>query len=341
MLLDQIEQLRDEAQAKINSAGSTPELEALEVEYLGRKGKVTLLLRGIGSLSAEERPGAGQQINQLKQLLSKAIETRKQQLSTAELNERLKKEAVDISLPGVSPLRGSIHPMMQMLQDIKKIFIGLGFEMAEGPEIELYKYNFEGLNYPKEHPAMDEQMSFYITDDMLLRTQTSAVQIRAMEGRKPPVRLVVPGGRCYRYDAVDASHMHTFHQIEGFMVDEGISFGDLKGTLEFFIHQLYGEDINMRFRPDFFPFVEPGAEMSMTCVVCRGKGCRVCQNSGWLEIGGSGMVHPNVLRYVGYDPEKYTGFAFGVGLERMTMLRYGIDDIRHFLDGDLRFLHQF
>lgn len=337
--MDELDNIRTAALARIAEAGSSNDLDGIETEYLGRKGRITLELRKIGSLSPEERKDFGQAVNIIKQGLAEAIENRRVALSSNEVSSKLAKEAVDVTLPGRFYQTGRPHVLVETLAKIKRIFIGLGYEMFEGPEVELYKYNFEALNYPEEHPAMDEQMSFYITDDVLLRTHTTAYQHRVMKTRKPPMRACTMG-KCYRVDAVDATHGHTFHQVDCFTVDHGITMADLKGTLYQFAVQMFGPGTNVRFRPDFFPFVEPGAEVAVTCSICGGKGCNVCKGSGWLELAGAGMIHPNVLESAGIDSEEYTGFAFGFGVERMPMLMHGIGDLRLFMENDLRFLRQ-
>jgi phenylalanyl-tRNA synthetase alpha chain len=336
---DNLDELGKSAMARVAAAALTAELDALETEYLGRKGEVTLQLRKIGSLPAEERKDFGQAINDLKEQLNAAIEARLAAVSGGEIDAKLVKEALDVTMPGRFYRVGRPHILVETLAKIKDIFIRLGYEIAENPEMESYHYNFEALNYPEEHPAIDEQMSFYITDDRLLRTHTTAYQHRQMEKRKPPI-MVCTMGKCYRVDAVDATHGHTFHQVDCFCVDRGITMADLKGTLYQFAVEMFGPQADVRFRPDFFPFVEPGAEVAVTCSICAGKGCNVCKGSGWLELAGAGMIHPNVLEGAGIDSEEYTGFAFGFGIERMPMLQHGIDDLRLFMENDLRFLRQ-
>jgi len=308
----------------------------LTLTPLRKKGEINLLLKQIPKFSAEQRSQVGSLINQLKkeaeQLLNKKREILKKKKKT--------KKMLDVTFPGEKPLVGKIHPLTQIIQQIETIFIGLGFEVVIGPEVETEYYNFEALNMPKFHPARDEQDSFYINSNCLLRTQTSPVQIRVMEKSSPPIRMISPG-LCYRRDAIDASHFPVFHQVEGLAVDKKITFADLKGILTYFAQEMFGKNTKLRFRPSYFPFTEPSAEVDISCIICGGSGCRVCSNKGWLEILGSGMVDPEVFKKVGYDPEKYQGFAFGMGVERICMLKYGIDDIRLFFQNDLRFLKQF
>ena len=341
---DRLQELRSAALAGLAQANNTAEIQAWRVNFLGKKGRLTEILREVGRLPAEERPVAGQASNQLKLELEAALDRREQELKAQELQHALEAERIDVSLPGRPPSIGLLHPTTRAVNRIVSIFASMGYQVVEGPEVELDYYNFEALNIPPEHPARDMWDTFYIRQgqgqDVLLRTHTSPNQVRVMEKTKPPVRVVVPG-RCYRYEAQDASHESMFYQIEGLAVDEGITLADLKGTLTTWARRMYGSDMKVRFRCDYFPFVEPGVEMSMSCVVCRGAGCRVCKGSGWLEVMGAGMVHPRVLAGVGYDPEKYTGFAFGMGPERIAMVQYGIDDIRLFYGNDLRFLRQF
>ena len=337
---EKLESLRLEAEQRISVASSSAELSQLETEYLGRKGKITELLRRIRELPPKERPAFGQRANELRSSLESRLAERRGLIESEEREDRLHKEAVDVTLPGRLYRLGGRHVLSATIAEVKQIFIGMGYEVVEGPELEQYFYNFEALNYPEDHPAMDEQMSFYITDDLVLRTQTTALQGRVMESREPPFRICTVG-RCFRYEAVDATHSHTFHQVDCFTVDTGISLAHLKGTLAQFVHELFGSDTRVRFRPDYFPFVEPGAEWAISCVMCKGAGCSLCKSSGWLELGGAGLIHPNVLERFGIDSEKYTGFAFGLGIERMPMLRYAIDDLRLFLENDLRFLRQF
>jgi phenylalanyl-tRNA synthetase alpha chain len=333
---EDIRKIEKEAQELLAITKSEEEVEKVRVGFLGKKGKLTQMIREIPNFPPQQRPLIGRVLNELKNKLSEAIETRLTFLRSISR----KRETIDVTLPGIRPQYGRKHPLSQVIDEIKSIFIGLGFEVVEGPEIETEYHNFIALNIPPEHPVRDEHDSFYITDDILLRTETSAVQIRVMESRKPPIRIIAPG-RVFRRDQVDATHSHTFHQVEGLMVDKGITFSDLKGVLTLFCERMFGKNVKMRFRPDYFPFTEPSADASISCIMCGGKGCRVCSYSGWLEILGCGMVHPQVLRNVGYDPSEWQGFAFGMGVERIAMLKYRIDDIRLFLENDLRFLKQF
>lgn len=333
---EKLERLRLEAKRKIDEATNEKKLEAVRVEFLGRRqGKITQILRNITDLSPQDRPLVGELVNQIKRAVQEDLKRREKEISREE-----EEEWVDITLPGKKPLLGRLHPITQILEEIKRIFIGLGFQVARGPEVETEYYNFEALNMPRYHPARDEQDSFYLDDTHLLRTQTSPVQIRVMEKKSPPIRIIAPG-RCYRRDAVDASHFPMFHQVEGLAVDKRITFSDLKGCLTYFVHQMFDKKTRLRFRPSFFPFTEPSAEVDISCIMCKSRGCRVCSGKGWLEILGAGMVDPEVFRKVNYDPEKYQGFAFGMGVERICMLKYGIDDIRLFFQNDLRFLSQF
>ena len=330
--------IKEEALNALSSVTDEKELNDLRVKYLGKKGVITLSLKRVGSLSSEERPEFGRQVNEVKKILEEGIKAKKDELKEkASLDE--KKYFFDPTLPGKRPARGTLHPITQVMDEVISIFTFMGFEVAEGPEIESDYYNFEALNIPKDHPARDMQDTFYITDDIVLRTHTSPVQIRTMEKKSPPIRIIAPG-KVYRCDS-DISHTPMFHQVEGLFVDEGISFAHLKGILKIFVHEVFGRDTALRFRPSFFPFTEPSAEVDVQCVICKGKGCRLCSNSGWLEILGAGMVDPEVFKSVNYDSEKWTGFAFGMGIERIAMLKYGIDDIRLFFENDLRFLKQF
>jgi phenylalanyl-tRNA synthetase alpha chain len=334
-----VEAVVREARAAIDAARSAAELEQARVRFLGRQGALTQLLRSLGRLPAEERPLVGAAANDAKRELETLLEGRVDEARARERRHQRERERPDLTLPGRRPPRGTLHPLTQVRDDIIAVFASLGFSVAEGPEIETDYYNFEALNLPPDHPARDMQDTFYFSADTLLRTHTSPVQIRVMQVQRPPVRIVVPG-TVYRRDA-DISHSPMFHQVEGLAVDANVSMADLKGTLELFAREMFGAGSRIRFRPSFFPFTEPSAEVDVLCFACGGDGCRLCKGSGWLEILGSGMVHPQVLRNVGYDPEAVTGWAFGMGIERVAMLRYGIDDIRLFFENDLRFLKQF
>ena len=339
---ERIERLKTEALAAIRAAKSLAELDAVRVKYLGKKGAFTAILRGMGNVSKEERPTIGKIVNIAKAKVEAAIEKQNGALKADALKARLASEKIDVTLPGRANTLGHLHPLTQTLERIKDIFFRMGFSVEEGPEIEKDYYNFEALNLPKDHPARDMQDSFYITEDILMRSQTSPVQARTMEKNEAnaPIRMIAPG-RVYRRDEYDATHSPMFTQVEGLVIDKGITLADLKGTLELFLHQIFNDDIGVRFRPSFFPFTEPSAEVDISCVMCHGKGCRVCKGTGWLEILGSGMVHPHVLEMSGYDPKKVSGFAFGMGVERIAMLSYGVDDLRLFYDNDMRFLRQF
>ncbi len=332
-----LEKVEKEALEAIKTISDLAGAKALKAQYLGRKGVVTALLRKISTLPPEERPEAGRLGNEVKQRLEEALDKALQALGVG-LEER-QREALDVTLPGRPLAGGRVHPITQVTQSICEIFQRLGFEIVEGPDVELDYYNFEALNIPRDHPARDMQDTFYISDNVVLRTHTSPIQVRVMESRPPPVCIIAPG-KAYRVDS-DISHTPMFHQVEGLMVQENISFGDLKGILTTFVHQTFDEETSLRFRPSFFPFTEPSAEVDILCVICRGKGCRVCSHTGWLEVLGAGMVHPAVFEMVGYDTDRYTGFAFGMGIERIAMLKYGIDDIRKFYENDIRFLEQF
>ncbi|MFH1905044.1 MAG: phenylalanine--tRNA ligase subunit alpha [bacterium] len=331
-----IKEIEEKFNFEIKNISLPEHLEEIRVKYLGRKGIVTSLLKQVSTLSNSEKPVFGRLLNNLKTNISARISEELASIKSVKRTEA----KLDISLPGIKPLIGFKHPLTLITQEIKEIFFGLGFETVTGPEIETEYYNFEALNTPTDHPARDEHDSFYITNKDLLRTHTSPVQIRVMEKQKPPVRVIAPG-RCFRRDATDATHSPIFHQVEGLAVDTNITFGDLKGVLEVFARQLFGRQTKIRFRPDFFPFTEPSAEYAFSCVNCKGKGCRICKNTGWLEIGGAGMVDPEVFKMVHYDAEKYSGFAFGMGIERIAMIKYHVHDIRMFFENDLRFLRQF
>lgn len=335
---EKVAQLREQAQVKIESAVSLQELEEIRVKLLGKKGELTEISKGMKNLSPEERPVLGQLVNETREFITNLLEIKNLELKEKEKEERLSKEVLDITLPGEDIQLGTIHPITETMNFMKNIFIEMGFDVADGPEVEWVKYNFDALNIPQTHPSRDVSDTFYITDDVVLRTQTSPVQVRYMLNHKPPFRMICPG-KVYRPD-YDVSHTPMFHQMEGLMIGENISFANLKGILTHFVKKVFGET-EVRFRPHFFPFTEPSAEMDVQCAVCKGKGCRVCKDSGWLEIMGCGMVDPEVLKAVGYDPNEVSGFAFGVGIERVTMLRHGIDDLRAFFENDVRFLKKF
>lgn len=339
---ERLEALKVEALRVLEQVSGLPELNDLRVKYLGKKGPLTEILRGMGALTAEMRPVIGQVANDVRAAIEHVITSKQEEFQRRETEDRLRKETIDVTLPGRPRTKGSIHPLSKVIQEVEDIFIGMGFTVEEGPEVELDYYNFEALNLPKNHPARDMQDSFYITEELLMRTHTSPVQVRTMERRngEVPVKIICPG-KVYRRDDDDATHSHQFTQIEGLVIDKGIRMSDLKGTLLQFAQEMFGRDVNIRLRPSFFPFTEPSVEPDLSCFVCGGSGCRLCKHTGWIEILGAGMVHPNVLRMSGYDPDIYSGFAFGMGVERIAMLKYGIDDIRHFYTNDLRFLKQF
>ena len=336
----ELEAIAKQALEELKGAQDLKVLDAVRVKYLGKKGELTAILKQMGKLTAEERPVIGQLANQVRADIEKMLEQTKTDLEAKALDIRLAGETLDVTLPGQKKPLGKKHPLTIVLDELKEIVVGMGFEIATGPEVELDYYNFEALNIPKDHPSRDTQDTFYISDNVLLRTQTSPMQIRTMEKKKPPIRIIAPG-RVYRSDAVDATHSPLFHQVEGLVVDKGITMADLKGTLEVFVKRLYGDSTVVRFRPHHFPFTEPSAELDVQCFHCHGEGCSLCKGEGWIEILGCGMVHPQVLLNCGIDPEEYSGFAFGLGLERMVMMRYGIDDLRLFYDNDVRFLKQF
>jgi phenylalanyl-tRNA synthetase alpha chain len=336
-LENRIEVIKTEALEALARAADAEQIKSLSVKYLGRKGLLTLFLRNISELPAEDRPEAGKQANIVKKELEEAFDAA---LNRMEARQReTTHDAIDVSLPGRPATRGTLHPITHVTRRICGIFSRMGFDIAEGPEVETDYYNFEALNIPKNHPARDMQDTFYVSDNIVLRTHTSPIQVHIMEENAPPVRIVAPG-KVYRCDS-DLTHTPMFHQVEGLLVDTDVSFGDLKGVLEAFVHEMFDANISLRFRPSFFPFTEPSAEVDIVCVMCRGKGCKVCSNTGWLEVLGCGMVHPAVFENVGYDTRKYTGFAFGMGVERLAMLKYGINDLRMFFESDYRFLRQF
>ena len=335
-----VDAIAEEARQAVSAARTSAELEQIRVRFLGRQGLLTQLLRALGTLAPEERPLVGAAANEAKRELEALLATRRLATQDAERRVRRATERLDLTLPGRRPPWGALHPLTRVHDKIVSIFAGLGFSVAEGPEIETEYHNFEALNIPRDHPARDMQDTFYLSESTLLRTHTSPVQVRTMLAQKPPVRIIVPG-RVFRRDIADMSHSPMFHQVEGLAVDRSITMSDLKATLELFAREMFGRQSRIRFRPSFFPFTEPSAEVDVLCFVCQGRGCRLCKQGGWLEILGSGMVHPRVLKNVGYDPEEVTGWAFGMGIERIAMLRYGIDDLRLFFDNDLRFLRQF
>ena len=338
---EQISKIREIAVEQIEKAINAKELEELRVKYLGKKGELTAILRGMGSLSAEERPVIGSKVNEARNEIEHLIKTRENEFEKIELERKLKDERIDITLPSTKVKRGSKHPLNRIIEEVEDLFVSMGYDVVTGPELETDEYCFERLNLPKGHPARDMQESFYITSEYLLRTQTSAVQARAMmdNKEKTPIRIICPG-KTYRRDD-DATHSHQFSQVEGLLIDKNISLADLKGTLEVFVRKMLGENLELRFRPSYFPFTEPSYEVDVSCFKCGGKGCNLCKQTGWIEVLGSGMVHPNVLEMNGYDPEVYGGFAFGTGLDRLAMFKYGITDIRLLYQNDIRFLSQF
>jgi len=339
-LKEKLMEIRERAEKELSELRDATELENFRVQVLGKKGELTGILKQMGSLSAEERPKMGQLANEVRASIEAMLKEKTAELRSKEQEAKLKKETIDVTLPGKKHEIGHKHPLSIVLDEVKDIFVGMGFQIATGPEVEWDYYNFEALNLPPDHPARDTQDTFYITEKMLLRTQTSPVQVRVMEQGKLPIRMIAPG-RVFRSDEVDATHSPSFHQIEGLVIDKNISFADLKGTLEVFAKELFGPDTKTKFRPHHFPFTEPSAEVDVSCFKCGGKGCRFCKGSGWIEILGCGMVHPHVLEMCGIDPEEYTGFAFGVGLERIALLKYEIDDMRLLYENDIRFLKQF
>ncbi|EOH81752.1 MULTISPECIES: phenylalanine--tRNA ligase subunit alpha [Enterococcus] len=342
-LQEQLEELKSQTLAKIDAADELSTVETIRVETLGKKGPITEVLRGMRDLSAEERPKVGAFANEIRDLLTKAVEERKAALAELALEKQLAAESLDVTLPGKKVSHGTRHVLTQIMEEIEDTFVGMGYQIVEGTEIESDHYNFERMNLPKDHPARDMQDTFYISDDVLLRTHTSPVQARTMEKHdfsKGALRMISPG-KVFRRDTDDATHSHQFHQIEGLVVDKGITMGDLKGTLEVLLKELFGADRKIRLRPSYFPFTEPSVEVDVSCFKCGGKGCNVCKHTGWIEILGAGMVHPDVLEMSGIDPKEYSGFAFGLGPDRIAMLRYGVNDIRNFYLNDVRFLEQF
>ncbi len=335
-----LEEIKASAISAVSVAATMPEIEEIRVKYLGKKGELTAILKQLGSLSPDERPVMGQLVNQAKSEVEEFITAKTEELKNAATLQKLKEETIDITMPAKRSKVGHLHPLNSVLNNMIDIFQSMGFDIVDGPEVETEHYCFEALNVPADHPARDMQDTFYLADNILLRTQTSAAQIRVMENRKPPIRIICPG-RVFRADEVDATHSPVFHQIEGLVVDKGVTMCDLKGVLEQFAHEIYGKGTAVKFRPSFFPFTEPSVEVDVTCSECGGKGCRVCKGSGWIEILGAGMVHPNVLRNCGIDPQEYSGFAFGIGLDRLTTTSHKISDIRLLFENDKRFLEQF
>ena len=340
MIKDSLEKIRSEAVSKMKEAGCMDALNEIRVAYLGKKGELTNLLKSMKDVAPEDRPAVGKLVNEARAELEKYLVESQARLAAEARRLQLESEVIDVTLPAKRNFVGHPHPNRIALDEVERIFVGMGYEVVEGPEIEYDYYNFEALNIPANHPAKDEQDTFYITKDILLRTQTSPVQVRVMEKKQPPIRIISPG-RVFRSDEVDATHSPSFHQIEGMVIDKGITFADLKGTLEQFAREMFGADTRVKFRPHHFPFTEPSAEVDVSCFKCGGKGCRFCKNEGWIEILGCGMVHPKVLRMSGIDPEVYSGFAFGIGLERIALLKYEIDDMRLLYENDVRFLRQF
>jgi len=340
-MLQALQKIKTEAAEELSRVSSPEEIENIRIKYLGKKGALTQVLRGMGKLSPEERPAVGKLGNEVRDFVEQEINSAREKILKREKDQQLARETIDVTLPGREILMGKKHPLTQILDEIKEIFIGLGFSIAEGPEIETDEYNFERLNLPKDHPAREMQDTFFISENILLRTQTSPVQAHVMDAMVPelPIRIIAPG-RVFRRDD-DSTHSPMFHQVEGLLVDKNVTFADLKGTLYAFVRQMFGKDVRFRLRPSYFPFTEPSAEVDISCIMCGGSGCRTCGHSGWLEILGSGLVHPRVLEMSGYDPDQVSGYAFGMGVERITMLKYGIDDIRLFFENDARFLAQF
>ncbi|RJQ49840.1 MAG: phenylalanine--tRNA ligase subunit alpha [Nitrospiraceae bacterium] len=338
-MFNDIDSIKNLFREEIEKADNLKYLQELKIKYLGKKGVITGKIKSLGTIPPNERREYGQQVNDAKKYIEEIIDVHEKALRTSELNKTLQTQRIDVTVPGHYTPAGHLHPTTQVLNEIIRVFTSLGFHVEQGPEVELDFYNFEALNMPKDHPARDMQDTFYISDDVVLRTHTSSVQVRVMENNSPPLRVIAPG-KVYRCDA-DVTHIPMFHQLEGFMVDKHITMGDLKGVLQVFIHMVFGPATKLRLRPSFFPFTEPSAEIDISCVICKGSGCSVCKNTGWLEILGAGMINPRVFEMAGYDPEFYTGFAFGMGIERVAMLKYGIDDIRLFYENDKKFLEQF
>ena len=337
---EKLEKIRQEALSRIEQSGGLEKLEEVRVAYLGKKGELTEVLKGMRDVAPEDRPKVGQLVNEARAIIEKRLDEARSELARAARELKIASETIDVTLPATKMPAGHPHPNTLALDEVERVFVGMGYEVVEGPEVELDYYNFEALNIPANHPAKDEQDTFYINKDIVLRTQTSPVQVRIMEKQKPPIRVIAPG-RVYRADEVDATHSPCFHQIEGLVIDKGITMADLKGTLAQFAREMFGADTKVKFRPHHFPFTEPSAEMDVSCFKCGGKGCRFCKGEGWIEILGCGMVHPKVLRMSGIDPDVYSGFAFGIGLERIALLKYEIDDMRLLYENDIRFLRQF
>ncbi len=337
---EKLARIKEEALAKLNAAGTMDTLNEIRLAYLGKKGELTEVLKGMRDVAPEDRPKVGEWVNSTRKAIEERLASAQKEIAEKALEARLKAETVDVTLPAKLPEIGHRHPNTLALEELERVFIGMGYEVVEGPEVEYDYYNFEALNIPANHPAKDEQDTFYVNDKILLRTQTSPVQVRVMEKKKPPIRIVAPG-RVFRSDDVDATHSPCFNQVEGLVIDNNITFADLKGTLAQFAREMFGQETKVKFRPHHFPFTEPSAEMDVSCFKCGGKGCRMCKGSGWIEILGCGMVHPKVLKMSGIDPEEYSGFAFGIGLERITLLKYEIDDMRLLYENDERFLKQF
>lgn len=337
---EKLQAIREEALAKIEAANDLDALNDIKVNVLGKKGELTQVLKGMKDVAPEDRPKVGQMVNDTRTAIEEKLENVKKEIAKKIREEKMKNEVIDVTLPGTMHMKGHRHPNQIALEELERVFVGMGYEIVEGPEVEYDHYNFELLNIPANHPAKDEQDTFYITKDILLRTQTSPVQARVMETGRMPIRIIAPG-RVFRADEVDATHSPSFHQVEGLVVDKGITFADLKGTLEQFAKEFFGPDTKVKLRPHHFPFTEPSAEVDVSCFKCGGKGCRMCKGSGWIEILGCGMVHPKVLKDCGIDPEEYSGFAFGIGLERVALLKYEIDDMRLLYENDMRFLRQF
>lgn len=339
-MIEKLLEIRQAFVDRIKDSSSEESIESLRVDFLGKKGLITGVMKTMGQLSPEERPKFGQTANEVRSFIENKIAERKKEILDKELEKALEKETLDVTMPSTPCPEGSLHPLNKVTEEMKRLFIGMGYEIAEGPEVEYDYYNFEALNLPEGHPARDTQDTFYITDKILLRTQTSSVQIHVMEHKKPPIRIISPG-KVYRADNLDATHSPIFHQLEGLVVDKGVTMGDLKGTLEVYAKAMFGENTKIRLRPHHFPFTEPSAEVDVTCWGCGGTGCRICKGEGWVEVLGCGMVHPDVLRRCDIDPEVYSGFAFGIGIERTALARYGVSDLRQFFENDVRFLEQF